>query len=394
MPTQTRVDERIEALLGEERDAVFGRERNALDELLAAHSGRIVIVGAGSTGIRALKCLRSIGVEPLAIADNNVAVQGADMDGLRVLSPKDAASRYGSNAVFLVAIWNAKHWYTDTASQLRNLGCENVVPVSAIYWRFAETFLPFFCQDLPHKVLEDREKVVRASALWSDDQSRLEYLAHVRWRAHGDWALPTRPKQESYFADDIFDLIPDESVVDCGAFDGDTVRSILARCGENFRHIDAIEPSPQTCDQLRAYVSTLSPTQQQKISVYQCAVGAESGSVRFDATSGLDAHIAEDGGVVVELRTLDTLCRASRPTFLIMDIEGAEYDALLGARQTIAEFRPVLAICAYHTQDHLWTLPLLIHDMLPEYNMYLRTYEGDGWQAVVYAVPKQRVRIG
>lgn len=393
MTTQTGVDGRIEPLVAEQLDAILFREQNTLEELIRTRHGRVVIVGAGSTGTRTLQCLRSIGVEPLAIADNGKRVQGTQIDGLEVLAPAEAAIRYGTDALFIVAIWNAKHWYTTTAAQLRDLGCINVVPVSAVYWRFPETFLPFYCQDLPHKVLQDREEVLRASSIWADEQSRLEFLAHVRWRTHGDWNLPTRPHQESYFADDIFDLTPDESLVDCGAYDGDTLRSFLARSGDRFRHIDAIEPSPETCEQLRAYVAALSPARQTKIAIHQCAVGAEYGTVRFDATSGLDAHISATGAVLVDLHRLDSLCRASRPTFVIMDIEGAEYDALLGAREIIQELRPVLAICAYHIQDHLWKLPLLIYDMLPEYSMYLRTYEGDGWQAVVYAVPKQRVRI-
>ena len=388
---QMTVDSRIESLLSESTEAVFLRERRALEELIDARNGRVVIYGAGSTGTRALACLRSIGVEPLAIADGDARLRGKSVEGLEILLPADAARSYGRDSLFIIAIWNAKHWYTETASSLKNLGCEHVVSVSTLYWRFAETFLPFYCQDLPHKVFADRDEVLRASGIWSDEQSRLEYLAHVRWRTHGDWNLPTRPKQESYFADDIFDLDADESLVDCGAYDGDTLRSFFARCGDRFRHVDAIEPSPETCDQLRSYVATLPPEKAGKIAIHECAVGSESGSVRFDATAGLDAHISHEGAVLVDVRPLDDLCGASRPSFIIMDIEGAEYDALLGARGIVQSLRPILAVCVYHIQDHLWKLPLLMYDMFPDYRMYLRTYEGDGWQAVAYAVPKERV---
>jgi hypothetical protein len=79
-------------------------------------------------------------------------------------------------------------------------------------------------------------------------------------------------------------------------------------------------------------------------------------------------------------------------TFIKMDIEGAEYDALLGAAKVIQRDRPILAICVYHTQSDIWRIPLLIHEMLPEHLLYLRAYEGDGFQTVMYAIPPERVR--
>ena len=80
----------------------------------------------------------------------------------------------------------------------------------------------------------------------------------------------------------------------------------------------------------------------------------------------------------------------TRITFIKMDIEGAEFDALRGARAAIERHRPVLAVCVYHQQDDLWRLPLLMKEMVPDYRMYLRCHEGDGWQTVAYAVPPER----
>jgi hypothetical protein len=75
-----------------------------------------------------------------------------------------------------------------------------------------------------------------------------------------------------------------------------------------------------------------------------------------------------------------------------MDIEGAEHDALVGARPAIERDAPILAVCVYHSQNDLWRLPLLMKAMVPGYRMFLRCHEGDGWQTVAYAVPPGRVR--
>jgi len=74
-----------------------------------------------------------------------------------------------------------------------------------------------------------------------------------------------------------------------------------------------------------------------------------------------------------------------------MDIEGAELDALKGARQLIAEHRPVLAICAYHLQSHLWQVPLLIQSISDSYRFFLRQQASDGWDLVCYAIPVERL---
>ena len=80
------------------------------------------------------------------------------------------------------------------------------------------------------------------------------------------------------------------------------------------------------------------------------------------------------------------------PSFIKMDIEGAEGAALEGARRLIARHRPILAICLYHRQSDLWRIPLLIESICPGYRHYLRAHETDGWQTVGYAVPPERLK--
>ena len=75
-----------------------------------------------------------------------------------------------------------------------------------------------------------------------------------------------------------------------------------------------------------------------------------------------------------------------------MDIEGAEPDALLGARATIARHRPILAMCAYHEQDHLWSIPLSLRETCDNYSFVLRPHNEEGWDLVCYGVPHERLR--
>lgn len=75
-----------------------------------------------------------------------------------------------------------------------------------------------------------------------------------------------------------------------------------------------------------------------------------------------------------------------RVTCIKMNIEGAELDALSGARRGIAEWAPKLAISAYHWPSEPWRVPALVRDLRPDYRLYLRQHHGGVIETVVYAV--------
>jgi FkbM family methyltransferase len=382
----------LQELLKEPVSSIIDREISALDELVNQHQGRIVLFGAGNLGSRALAELRSINIEPLCFSDNNRNRWGTSIDGCQVLSPVDAAERYGIDSIFIVTIWNANHWYPETLAQLDRLGCPHVSSYSPIYWRFAGTFLPFLLNDLPHKIYEDSANVIKVESLWADFLSLDTYRSLINWYATGDASqLPGRPIENSYFPSDIFSISPREVLVDCGAFDGDTIRQLIDRVGTAFCSVHAIEADPISLKQLDQWLRTSSEEIRGKIHVHPAAVGFEHARVRFDVTGTVDSRMCTNGGVEVECAPLDSLFAHSAVSMIKMDIEGAEYDALRGAKNVIQRERPILAICVYHTQNDIWRIPLLVQSMSPDYKFFLRAYEGDGFQTVMYAIPPHRL---
>jgi hypothetical protein len=75
------------------------------------------------------------------------------------------------------------------------------------------------------------------------------------------------------------------------------------------------------------------------------------------------------------------------------DIEGAEIEALRGARKILTADSPVLAVCAYHKSEHLYEIPLLIHAIQPDYRLFLRRYAEGAFELVWYAVPPNRLVV-
>lgn len=386
-----KYDEQLDQLLSENLSSIHHREQSAFDDLLAATDNRIVLVGAGSLGTKVLRCLRSMGVEPLAFSDNNQARWGTNVDGVAVLSPMEAAGKFGHSALFMVAIWSLGHSFRESREQLSRFGCRHVISTSALRWKFAEQMLPDFCQDLPHKLFQQADEVRAAASLWSDDYSRQVYLNHLQWRALGDLgAIPPPDAEESYFLDSIYSIVPGEVFVDCGAYDGDTVKQVVRRCPD-FSSIFAVEADPANFRALTEWIEKLDADTARRITPCPVAVGASRGQLRFSATGGEGAKIAEDGDVVVDCIPIDELVGETKPTFIKMDIEGFEMEALEGARGVIQEHKPILSVCVYHKQSDLWRIPLFIRSLVNDYRLFLRPHDVDGWQLVCYAVPQNRL---
>jgi FkbM family methyltransferase len=387
------IQSQLDVLLDEDLASVRDREQNAFDRIVEDAQKKVVLFGAGNLGQTALACLRSVGIEPLAFSDNNPALWGRAVNGLTVLSPSDVSKRFGDSAIFFVTIWSEGHSFVAIREQLAELGVQNVLPVAPVFWKFSNNLLPNLCQDLPHKVYEDAEEVKRAAELWADGSSLSEYVRQVKWRALGDYgALGTRDTEESYFPESIFSLSRNELFVDCGAYDGDTLRAFIRRQGSNFTHVEAFEPDPANYAKLTQCVSTLDRSLQTKITLHNLAVGASRTHARFGRSGTDGAAVTGNGEVLVEAVPLDEMFDGRHPTFLKMDIEGAEHEALAGARLTIETHYPVLAVCVYHKPDDLWRLPLFMHSLYPDYRFFLRAHEADGWQTVCYAVPAERCR--
>ncbi len=383
----------LDRLLCEPLSSVRDREKSAFDKLLAACGNRLVIFGAGNLGRKVLRCVRSIGVEPLAFADNGQSKRGSQVEGVSVLSPKDAAAQHGASALFLVAIWSLGHFYPDSRAQLEGLGCTHVESTASLRWKFADQLLPDFCQDLPHKLYQQAAEVRKAASLWADGSSRREYLNHVRWRALGDQnALGPPVLEKQYFPDSLYQIDDREVFVDCGAYIGDTAEQVIRR-NPAFSRIIAIEADPENFDRLTKWIDTLEAPVASRISALNIAVGATRSKLRFQASGNDGARLAADGNVVVECIPIDDLAPPARPTFIKMDIEGAELDALAGARRSIQTHRPILSICVYHRQNDLWRIPLFINTLVEDYRLFLRPHEGDGKELVCYAVPANRLRL-
>ncbi len=336
----------------------------------------------------------------MAFADNDPQKWGRSVDGIAVHSPADAGAEWGKRAAFVISIWpsRATDTYLDRERALDKLGCVKVIPYLSLLWTEPAAYLPHFSLDAPHSILAEAALIRRCAGLWADQESAESFLGILRWRLLADFrGIPTQSSHEQYFPDDLFQVGPHEVFVDCGAFDGDTIRALPSGWTERFRVVGAGTGPAEFCE-----AASLSGRLGQPRLVDYCLTlrrGSAAGNLRFSATGTEMASVTSEGCLTVEAVPLDELLNDQAPTFIKMDIEGFELEALAGAVEIIRRFRPIMAITVYHHSDHLWKVPLAIASAADpqfdtrapaEYSFYLRSYQTEFWETVCYAVPRSR----
>jgi FkbM family methyltransferase len=303
------------------------------------------------------------------------------------------AARYGEEGTFVVTVFLGAE---QVRRQLRGLGCRNVLPFYPLFWRHPEELLPHYAYDLPQKLLAARDQVRRAWLLLADDASRREYLAQVRWRLDPEAGnLPPAAEHPIYFPPELFALRQDELFVDCGGYDGDTLRSFLGQVGSRLCGAVVFEPDPENFRRLMACARAQPAEVAARLELHQAAVGAARAVLRLDTRGSAASSLSGAGDLDVACRAIDEVVGERAATFVKMDIEGAELEAIAGARRQIQLHRPLLALSAYHCQDHLWRLPIAVHKLNAGYRFFLRRYSPEAIDALVlYAVPAGRLSDG
>ncbi len=181
---------------------------------------------------------------------------------------------------------------------------------------------------------------------------------------------------KEYMYDDYFDLdvvscTPEEVVVDLGAYTGDTVKSYIRNYGEDcYRRIYCYEITPDSFGKLQKNLAGL-----RDIELRLKGVADMPGRLSLSPNEYASANrLLPDSEGDVEVTTLD-LDIEEPVTLIKADIEGMEQRALAGARGHILNDHPKLLISVYHSNEDLWRIPQIIHEISRDYRFYLR-YRG------------------
>ena len=344
----------------------------------------LVIYGAGSCGRDVLQILREGGHTVAAFLDANAAKIGS-VDGIPCYLPgsQEAAALAADGVVALIAVFNFAADTGEIENSLRNRGFQTILPYHSLDAKFPGRLKSRFWLENRKYWESHREDILRALRLWEDGTSRTNFLDLVELRLTSNLQLLRSPDPgHQYFPEDIPILRDPVRLIDGGAFVGDTLAA-MRRFG--MEAVAAFEPDIENFRVLRRWLDENAEGLEEVV-LFPCGVGSETAMCHFRQGQAAGSAISETGDAMIQVVALDDVLPRFAPTFIKLDIEGAEVAALRGASKMIQEHQPRVAACVYHLPAHLWEIPLLLRELLPSHRLFLRYHGFNGFDAVAYAV--------
>lgn len=173
------------------------------------------------------------------------------------------------------------------------------------------------------------------------------------------------PPNEVY--ENILKLNNCETYFDLGAYRGDTVQEFLSVV-DGYKKIIAVEPDNKTYNKL-----CLATENTHNIENVNACISDIDGQIAFEMNGSRGSTIG-NGNKVINSVTIDFLAQKEVPTYIKMDIEGAESAAIKGGSNTIINHKPKMQIAAYHRSEDLILIPQSVLKLRPDYKIYLRHF--------------------
>lgn len=218
---------------------------------------------------------------------------------------------------------------------------------------------------------QNAERIKRITEFFNDEESKKTFNKMINFRQTGkksDYISHGRKTQ--YFINDFFTYGKNEVFIDCGAFDGDIVEKFLKLPNMEYEQIIVFEPNVRNFKLIEKKFNS------QKITLINAGVYSkdcelylldyQDGSLVSETSTGAKEE------TIVKVKAIDNLNILKKVTFIKMDVEGAEIEALKGAKNTILRDKPRLAISIYHSDEDMLRIAEWVHATVPEYKLYCR----------------------
>ncbi len=230
--------------------------------------------------------------------------------------------------------------------------------------------VPVFGNEIINEDFVERykDKIIQAHSLFSGESQGI-YEGCIEFLLSGDlFVLKSITSDKEEVFENILKLSDKEVYLDLGAYRGDTIDELLEHTNGRYSEIIALEPDRKTFKKLSEHVSGIN-----NVETFRKAISFENATANFNSAAGRQSSISSDGETI-ETVTVDTLCKDKSVTYIKMDVEGSEIEALIGAKKTLAEKKPKLNIALYHRFSDIFEIPLLIKNINPDYEFHIRRH--------------------
>jgi FkbM family methyltransferase len=217
-------------------------------------------------------------------------------------------------------------------------------------------------------IIANLEKLNLVLSMLNDYDSKMIFSNYLKSAVtfSNEYLSNTMPQ---YFPS-FFQLTDKEIVVDGGAYIGDTLNDYL-RIHKSFLQYHAFEPS------MHNFVELSKNKISNNLFVYNKGLGLSNQNLLFHdgvesstTSSFVSSTFNSNNLMEVQIVRLDDII--SEVTFIKLDIEGAELDALIGSAHLISVCKPKIAVCVYHKFEHLWQIIDFLKSLRSDYKFSIR----------------------
>ncbi len=240
----------------------------------------------------------------------------------------------------------------------------------------------------------DSTAVKKLKTLLADQRSKDTLTKIINFRLAPSAENYLWPEEyEMYFPPNIPRLYEDTSIdyIDCGAYDGDSLAGLMQYYKGEISSYLGIDLSAKNLQSLKKRLAQ-NAWQIGEVKLIQAALSSSEGGYLKVFENGAASYTIDSAtskADTVPVVTLDSLVKKVHNPFLKMDIEGADFDALLGAKKLIKTYRPNMSLSLYHCPEDLWRIPLYIESLVSgKYDFYLRQEGHWGLETTLYVVRK------
>lgn len=332
----------------------FMSEKKSSWEKIKESGKSVVIYGMGNGADKVIDEFNRLDIEIKGVTASDDFVRGQQFRGFTVKK----LSEFDGDFIIAVAFASC---IPDVMNHIFSLCGKHRVIVPCV---------PVFGDEIFNREFVEKHKNELNSAYeLFEDESKKIYAGCVDFIFGGELETLKKITTEK---DEVFENIlkfgDNESYLDLGAYRGDTVEEFLHYCNGKYSDITALEPDRRTFKKLLSYLENV-----EKSVAYPYAVYSENKTLIFSNKAGRQSTISEKG-VEIDAVCIDSLYTDKTVTYIKMDVEGAEKEAIQGSEITLRNQKPKLNIALYHRSEDIFSIPLQIAEINPEYKFHVRRH--------------------
>lgn len=177
----------------------------------------------------------------------------------------------------------------------------------------------------------------------------------------------------------------EEIFVDGGCYDGNTTKCFKNWAGDKFKKSIAFECDKRSIAAIKENMKEL--VEKDQFDLFEMGLYSKKAELHFvESTLPTSSYINDAGKIKIPVNSIDNVLKGEKVTFIKLDVQGGELEALKGAKRTIEQYQPKLAVSLYHKESDLYEIPLWLMRLSQQYKFYIRHYNSDECETVLYAI--------